>query len=119
MNYNNRHEFLADIIQSAGIKVSLRGYTYIKHAVLYVAENPDLPYKYMNVYKKIGEKFNVKSASVDRATRHAINNAYDKHLEQLKAFFPYPVDRPSNSEFISLAADRFVNRIMKPEHITI
>lgn len=116
MDYDNRYEMLAVIIQSAGIQTNLKGYTYLKDAVLCIAENPELMHQYMKVYRMISEKFDVQPASIDRAIRHAINTAYDKHTELLKAFFPYPTERPSNSEFISLAADRFVNQLMKSEY---
>lgn len=33
MDYDNRYEMLAVIIQSAGIQTNLKGYTYLKDAV--------------------------------------------------------------------------------------
>lgn len=63
------------------------------------------------LYPAIAKHFKTTSSRVERAIRHAIEVAWDRgDLETLQAYFGYTVSglkgKPTNSEFISMIADR-------------
>ena len=63
------------------------------------------------LYPSIAKKFHTTSSRVERAIRHAIEVAWDRgDLETLQSYFGYTVSgvkgKPTNSEFISMIADR-------------
>lgn len=63
------------------------------------------------LYPSIAKKYRTTSSRVERAIRHAIEVAWDRgDLETLQSFFGYTVSnakgKPTNSEFISMIADR-------------
>ena len=63
------------------------------------------------LYPSIAKKFKTTSSRVERAIRHAIEVAWDRgDIETLQNYFGYTVSgvkgKPTNSEFISMIADR-------------
>lgn len=94
------------IIQGMGIPTNLKGYIYLRTAIVCAVKQPDLTCYFMKqLYVKVAEIHHVKLHSVERAIRYAIDIAYDRNPEQLKSMFYYPVEKPCNSELISLVVD--------------
>ena len=63
------------------------------------------------LYPTIAKRYNTTSSRVERAIRHAIEVAWDRgDIEVLQSYFGYTVSnikgKPTNSEFISMIADR-------------
>lgn len=63
------------------------------------------------LYPTVAKKYKTTSSRVERAIRHAIEVAWDRgDVETLNGFFGYTVSnvkgKPTNSEFISMIADR-------------
>ena len=65
------------------------------------------------LYPAIGEKFGTSSSKVERAIRHAIEVAWNRgRVESFNALFGVKIygenEKPTNSEFIALIADRLL-----------
>ena len=63
------------------------------------------------LYPTVAKKYNTTSSRVERAIRHAIEVAWDRgDIEVLQGYFGYTVSnikgKPTNSEFISMIADK-------------
>ncbi len=63
------------------------------------------------LYPTVAKRYKTTSSRVERAIRHAIEVAWDRgDVEVLNSFFGYTVSnikgKPTNSEFISMIADR-------------
>ena len=77
-----------------------------------VMDNPELMSRITKeLYPGIAHRFGTTSSKVERAIRHAIEVAWDRgDLETLQSYFGYTVSgvkgKPTNSEFISMIADR-------------
>ena len=65
------------------------------------------------LYPVIGEKFHTTASKVERAIRHAIEVAWNRgRIEAVNAIFGARVyigtEKPTNSEFIALVADKLI-----------
>lgn len=95
------------IIQSAGIQANLKGYYYVRTAIVCAAKDPTLLESITNrLYHAVAQIHNQNSRNIERSIRNAIDLAYDRNPEMLQNFFTYNVEKPGNSEFIALAADK-------------
>lgn len=100
------------IIHEIGIPAHIKGYHYLREAIMMVVEDVDLLGSVTKIlYPRIAEKFDTTSSRVERAIRHAIEVAWSRNnIDTVKKFFGYTVNtergKPTNSEFIALVADR-------------
>ena len=116
----NLEQAATQIIRNMGIPANLKGYIYLRTAIVCAVEQPKLTRHFMRqLYETVAEMHHVKLHSVERAIRYAIEIAYDRNPEQLKNMFYYPVEKPCNSELISLAVDiiRFHSDFQRSSHI--
>ena len=65
------------------------------------------------LYPSVGEKFSTSASKVERAIRHAIEVAWDRgRTDAISSIFGARVyigsERPTNSEFIALVADKLI-----------
>lgn len=105
-----------ELIQKVGIPANIRGYRYIRTAIIECVENGN----YLNsitklLYPKVAEKHNTTPTKVERAIRHAIDSAWHNgDKENIYSYFGYKSEtlRPTNSKFISLATDK-ISLILK------
>lgn len=103
---------VTNIIHEIGIPAHIKGYHYLREAIMMVVEEVDLLGSVTKVlYPRIAEKFDTTSSRVERAIRHAIEVAWSRNnIETIKKFFGYTINtergKPTNSEFIALVADR-------------
>lgn len=99
-------------MKDIGIPPHLKGYSYLKEAVLLVLEQPEMLTKVTKkLYPSIATKFDTTSSRVERSIRHAIEQAWTRHrtVDHLSKIFGYSVahleSKPTNSEFIAMVVD--------------
>lgn len=100
------------VIHELGVPAHIKGYQYIRTAILMVIENMDmLNYITKRLYPAIAKKYSTTSSRVERAIRHSIEVAWTRgRAETMNEIFGYTVHtskgKPTNSEFIAMVADR-------------
>ena len=93
------------MLQSIGVPANLKGYPYLREAVILVYNNRDYieaVTKYL--YPEIAKKFGTTWSRVERAMRHSIEVAIDRGNPEYyrKIFTMSPVKgKPTNSEAIA------------------
>ena len=103
---------VTDIIHQLGVPAHIKGYHYLRTAILYSIENKALLDSVTKLlYPTVAGIYETTSSRVERAIRHAIEIAWDRgNVDTLNSFFGYTVDtskgKPTNSEFIALIADK-------------
>ena len=104
-------EKLASLFLTIGIPAHIKGYQYLREAIMLAIDDMDVINSVTKVlYPEVARKFNTTPSRVERAIRHAIEVAWDRgDLETLQKFFGYTVSnikgKPTNSEFIAMIAD--------------
>ncbi len=105
-------EEVTEILHQIGIPAHIKGYLYLREAIMMVVEDIDLLGSVTKVlYPGIAQRFNTTPSRVERAIRHAIEVAWSRNnIEIIKKFFGYTIrtekGKPTNSEFIAMMADR-------------
>ncbi len=103
---------VTEMIHEIGIPAHIKGYQYLRHAIMLVIENLDVINSITKtLYPTVAEDFHTTSSRVERAIRHAIEVAWDRgDTEVLNSIFGYTIatskGKPTNSEFIAMIADR-------------
>ncbi len=103
---------VTEVIHQIGVPAHIKGYQYLRVAIMMAVENMDAVSAITKVlYPSIAKRFKTTSSRVERAIRHAIEVAWDRgDIETLQSYFGYTVSgvkgKPTNSEFISMIADR-------------
>ncbi len=103
---------VTDIIQQLGVPAHIKGYHYLRTAILEAVRNRNLMESVTKqLYPLVAAKYSTTPSRVERAIRHAITVAWDRcNIEVLNSFFGCTVDicrgRPTNSEFIALVTDK-------------
>lgn len=101
-----------NIIHDVGVPAHIKGYQYIREAILLAVENEDIINAITKtLYPTLAKKFNTTPSRVERAIRHAIEVAWNRgQIEMHDKIFGYTVNsnkgKPTNSEFIAMIADR-------------
>ncbi len=99
------------IIHQIGVPAHIKGYQYLRTAILMTIQNNDIINSVTKVlYPSVAKKYQTTTSRVERAIRHAIEVAWDRgDIETLNAYFGYTVQnsrgKPTNSEFIAMIAD--------------
>ncbi|MCD8041116.1 MAG: sporulation transcription factor Spo0A [Clostridia bacterium] len=107
-------EKISNIFISIGIPPHIKGYVYLREGIKMAVENPSIINKVTKeLYPEIGKKFDTSASKVERAIRHAIEVAWNRgRVEAINAIFGARVyigsERPTNSEFIALVADKLL-----------
>lgn len=110
-NYNLEAE-ITDIIHEIGIPAHIKGYIYLREAIMMVTREIDLLGSITKrLYPLVAEKYNTTPSRVERAIRHAIEVAWSRNnVDTIKKIFGYTINsekgKPTNSEFVALIADR-------------
>lgn len=103
---------VTEVIHQVGVPAHIKGYQYLREAIMMAVHDMDTVGAITKIlYPSIAKKFHTTSSRVERAIRHAIEVAWDRgDLETLQSYFGYTVSgvkgKPTNSEFISMIADR-------------
>lgn len=107
-------EKISDIFMSIGIPPHIKGYAFLREGIRYTVEKP---YIINNVtkglYPEIAKKYDTTPSKVERAIRHAIEVAWNRgRIDAINAIFGTRIylgtEKPTNSEFIALVADKLI-----------
>jgi two-component system response regulator (stage 0 sporulation protein A) len=99
------------LIQELGIPAHIKGYNYVREAIVLSVQNPDILESITHeLYPAVAKAFNTTGFRVERAIRHAIETAWNRgDTEVLYKYFgntvSYDKGKTTNSEFISLLTD--------------
>lgn len=102
---------VTDMIHEIGIPAHIKGYHYLRDAIIMAVEDMDVLNAITKVlYPTVAKMHQTTSSRVERAIRHAIEVAWSRgKLDTLDDLFGYTVSngkgKPTNSEFIALIAD--------------
>ncbi len=103
---------ITNIIHEIGVPAHIKGYQYLRDAIVMVVEDMDLLGAVTKeLYPAIAKRNNTTPSRVERAIRHAIEVAWNRgRLETINDLFGYTVQydkgKPTNSEFIAIIADK-------------
>lgn len=92
------------LLQQLGISPRIKGFKYIRQAVVYVRERQELlGLITKELYPMIAKEHETTSSRVERAMRHAIKTAWENGMRDHEMFDGRPERErsPKNSEFIS------------------
>jgi two-component system response regulator (stage 0 sporulation protein A) len=107
-------EKISNIFITIGIPPHIKGYTYLREGIKMAVEDPAIINRVTKeLYPKIGEKYSTSASKVERAIRHAIEVAWNRgRTDEISSIFGARVyigkERPTNSEFIALVADKLI-----------
>ena len=110
------------IIHQIGVPAHIKGYQYLRTAILMTIENNDIINSVTKIlYPGVAKKYQTTTSRVERAIRHAIEVAWDRgDVDTLNAYFGYTIQntrgKPTNSEFIAMIAD---NLRLKYKYATV
>ena len=99
------------IIHQIGVPAHIKGYQYLRTAILMTIEDNDIINSVTKVlYPTVAKKYGTTTSRVERAIRHAIEVAWDRgDIDTLNSYFGYTIQnsrgKPTNSEFIAMIAD--------------
>jgi two-component system response regulator (stage 0 sporulation protein A) len=103
---------ITDIIHQIGVPAHIKGYHYLREAIILSIKNSD----YINsvtkvLYPTVAKKYATTPSRVERAIRHAIEVAWDRgDIDVLNGYFGYTIQiergKPTNSEFIAMISDK-------------
>jgi len=99
------------IIHQIGIPAHIKGYQYLRAAILMTIDDTDIINSVTKVlYPSVAKKYQTTTSRVERAIRHAIEVAWDRgDVDTLNSYFGYTIQntrgKPTNSEFIAMIAD--------------
>ncbi len=103
---------VTNFIHELGVPAHIKGYHYMRSAIMMVVEDPDLlNFITKQLYPDIAKKYSTTSSRVERAIRHSIEVAWGRgRQEVINEVFGYTIHegkgKPTNSEFIAMVADR-------------
>ena len=103
---------VTDIIHEIGIPAHLRGYHYLRYAIIEAVKDLNVINAVTKeLYPSIAVKFDTTTPRVERAIRNAIETGWNRgNIDYLTSLFGYTIsskkDKPTNSEFIALVADK-------------
>ena len=110
---NNELEIdITNIIHEIGVPAHIKGYAYVRSAIMMVIENADLINAVTKqLYPAVAKKYRTTNSRVERAIRHGIEVAFDRgDPDVLASYFGYTIHsekgKPTNSEFIAMISDR-------------
>ena len=107
-------EKISEIFMAIGIPPHIKGYGYLREGIKMTI---DKPYMINSVtkelYPSIAKKFATSPSKVERAIRHAIEVAWNRgRIDAISAIFGSRIylgsEKPTNSEFIALVADKLI-----------
>ncbi len=107
-------EKISEIFISIGIPPHIKGYGYLREGIKMTIETPYIINRVTKeLYPSIAKKFSTTASKVERAIRHAIEVAWNRgRIDAINAIFGARIylgsEKPTNSEFIALVADKLI-----------
>ena len=108
---------VTDIIHEIGVPAHIKGYQYLREAILFTLRDGDAVTGITKVlYPEIAKRFSTTSTCVERAMRRAIEVAWDRGDEDVRQkIFRGTVSgnkgKPTNGEFIAMIAEHVSRQI--------
>ena len=105
---------ITNLLHQLGISANLNGYRFLREEIKMTVEDFSVINSITKeLYPSVAKKFDTTPSRVERATRHAIEKAWNKgDPEILTKLFGYTIDnqrgKPTNSEFIATIADKLI-----------
>lgn len=101
---------VSNILLALGISTKLRGYAYLREAILEMMRTPGQSVTKI-LYPAVGKLCDASDTQVERSIRSAILKAWNQREETVWRRYLQPnsegvLERPTNAEFISCIADR-------------
>ena len=109
---NDLEIIITDIIQQLGIPANIKGYQYLRYALILCAENGEMAASITKLlYPAIAKKYDTTVICVSSAISRAIEVLWDKRNEEvLCLYFGSTIlkrqGKPTNGEFIATVSDR-------------
>lgn len=103
---------ITSILHEIGIPAHIKGYMYLRTAILETYLNIDFLGQITKVlYPEIARRYMTTSSRVERAIRHAIEVAWNRgNIDAIDEIFAYTISaskaKPTNSEFIAMISDK-------------
>lgn len=110
-------QLVTSIFHELGMPAHIKGYEYLRYAVLRVIENRSLLHSVTKeLYPMTAKAFNSKPSRVERAIRHAIEVAWSRgDADNIAKLFGCTVlssrGKPTNSEFLAMIADKIILKL--------
>lgn len=107
-------EKISEIFISIGIPPHIKGYGYLREGIKMTIERPYIINSVTKeLYPSIAKKYETTASKVERAIRHAIEVAWNRgRIDAINAIFGSRIylgtEKPTNSEFIALVADKLI-----------
>ena len=107
-------EKISEIFISIGIPPHIKGYGYLREGIKLTIDRPYIINSVTKeLYPAIAKKFSTTPSKVERAIRHAIEVAWNRgRIDAINAIFGARIylgaEKPTNSEFIALVADKLI-----------
>ncbi|MBO5737388.1 MAG: sporulation transcription factor Spo0A [Clostridia bacterium] len=107
-------EKISEIFISIGIPPHIKGYGYLREGIKMTIERPYIINSVTKeLYPSIAKRFSTTPSKVERAIRHAIEVAWNRgRIDAINAIFGARIylgnEKPTNSEFIALVADKLI-----------
>ncbi len=108
----NLDKKVVNILLSLGISPNLQGYAFLKESIKLAIYNPSYIGAITKImYPTIASKFKTTACRVERSIRHALDVSYMKgKIYNINEIFGLRIleenEKPTNSEFVALVADR-------------
>ena len=103
---------ITSILHEIGIPAHIKGYLYLRTAILETYLNMDYLGQITKVlYPEIARRYMTTASRVERAIRHAIEVAWNRgNIDAIDEIFAYTISaskaKPTNSEFIAMISDK-------------
>lgn len=103
---------IADILHQIGVPAHLKGYRFLKTAILLAVSDPDIiNHITQKLYPAVAKAQNTTAIRVERSIRTAIEAAWIRgDIDVINSYFGYTISgqrgKPTNGEFISLISDK-------------
>lgn len=110
-------QLVTTIFHELGMPAHIKGYEYLRYAILRVIENRNLLHSVTKeLYPMTAKAFGSKPSRVERAIRHAIEVAWTRgDAENISKLFGCTVlssrGKPTNSEFLAMIADKIILKL--------
>jgi len=117
MQNANAIDIVTKLIKMAGVTANVKGYHYLRDAILMVYEDFGLINRLTtDLYGGIAKKYDSTPSRVERAMRHAIETAFGRaDIDVLESLFGYTImenkGKPTNGEFIAMLADKLATEL--------
>ncbi|MBQ8527190.1 MAG: sporulation initiation factor Spo0A C-terminal domain-containing protein [Lachnospiraceae bacterium] len=108
---NARRNYITKLMLELGVPAHLKGYHYIRTAVLMVADNMELVSSVTKLlYPDVAKQYDTTGQKVERAIRNAIEVSWQRgNMAAMERIFGFSASsgkgRPTNSEYIARLAD--------------